>query len=238
MERDEFKDCVEKLKIGQGSIVSVIGSGGKTTLIQGMARILAKKFRVALATSVKIYCPLPGYPVILKESPAMDIPAETSGVYYVADELLKKEGKLHGFSREMLLWTIAHMDVILIEADGSRRLPLKGWAEHEPVVLPQTQITIGVLPVSLLGKKIGPAQVHRWDRFCSIAQIGEGDALTAEHLIQVITSPEGLFGKAVGKKVLYLAQIATEEQEKAVAELKKDRRLKNIDCILAGRAWT
>lgn len=233
-ERIHYKTCVEKAGICRGSIVSVVGSGGKTTLIEGMAGVLAEKFRVAVATSVKIYCPPPDASVILKDHLPAYLPAET-GIYYLADERLEKEGKLHGFCAALAAWAMAHMDVILIEADGSRQLPLKGWADREPVIVPQTQMTIGVLPLSLLGKKIGPAQVHRWDRFCRITHMSEGDVLTLEHLVQIITSPEGLFGKAAGRRILYLSQIRGEAAEQAAAALKKESRLENIDEILTGR---
>ena len=40
-------------------------------------------------------------------------------------------------------------DLVLVEADGSKRLPCKVPADHEPVLLPESDIVVAVLgPVS------------------------------------------------------------------------------------------
>ena len=39
-------------------------------------------------------------------------------------------------------------DLVLIEADGSKRLPCKVPADHEPVLLPESDIVVAVLGLS------------------------------------------------------------------------------------------
>ena len=46
----------------------------------------------------------------------------------------------------------AWCDVLLIEADGSRRLPLKAPAGHEPVIIPETDAVIGCAGLTCIGK--------------------------------------------------------------------------------------
>lgn len=45
-------------------------------------------------------------------------------------------------------------DIVLIEADGSRRMPCKVPAAHEPVLLPQCDIVLAVAGVSALGESL------------------------------------------------------------------------------------
>lgn len=59
-------------------------------------------------------------------------------------------------------------DIVLIEADGSRRMPCKAPAAHEPVLLPQCDIVLAVAGVSALGESLEKdASGQNWhSRFC------------------------------------------------------------------------
>ena len=45
-------------------------------------------------------------------------------------------------------------DLTLLEADGSRRKPMKVPAEREPVILPECDLVLGVIGLSCLGKPL------------------------------------------------------------------------------------
>ena len=45
-------------------------------------------------------------------------------------------------------------DLVLSEADGSKRLPCKVPADHEPVLLPESDIVVAVLGLSALGRSL------------------------------------------------------------------------------------
>ena len=45
-------------------------------------------------------------------------------------------------------------DLVLIEADGSKCLPCKVPADHEPVLLPESDIVVAVLGLSALGRSL------------------------------------------------------------------------------------
>ena len=66
------------------------------------------------------------------------------------------------------------MDVLLIEADGSKCKPLKGWAEFEPVVLKETTMTIGVITVNELGRVISDENVQRMSLFENLPEGRQG----------------------------------------------------------------
>ncbi len=239
-------ELIKELGLHAGSVVSVVGSGGKTTLIRTLARELSRQYRVCVAASTKMRDPLAAGDLsagsspdgkiyrILKDSLKVQAPLDQPGIYYVADEPAPGH-KLHGFSRDLAEWAMKNTDVILIEADGSRTLPLKGWAEHEPVVIKETQITIGVIPVYVVGMEADEQIIHRFPIFSRLTGVKKGEPLTREHLIRVITHPEGLFGKAVGEMVLYFSQISDETMAADARAIAADPRLSFIDKIIFGR---
>ena len=57
---------------------------------------------------------------------------------------------------------------VIIEADGSKRKALKGWAQYEPVIVSGTDITIGLLSLETIGAKINSENIHRLDKFIDI----------------------------------------------------------------------
>jgi probable selenium-dependent hydroxylase accessory protein YqeC len=174
--------------------LTVIGSGGKTSLIWLLARKLARPGRrVLVAPSTKMYPPGEAIPGV-----------ETAG------RLNRATGKLEVLPPEELERTASSYDLVLIEGDGSRGLPLKGWAPGEPVVPAFTAFTVGVIPLRPLGEKVSEGIIHRLPAFCRLSGAGEGEILGAEHLVRVITGRRdapGLFAAARGKKILIFNQI-------------------------------
>ena len=129
--------------------------------------------------------------------------------------------------------------LLLLEADGSRMLPLKGWGPQEPVVPDFTTATIGVIPVHLLGRSLDSRHVHRWPVFKELSGLREGQALRADHLAAVISGSCGLFAHARGRKILFFSQIedaAALDQASRVVDALPPETLANLDCIVAGSA--
>ena len=108
---------------------------------------------------------------------------------------------------QMLGQALEESDLLLIEADGSNRKPLKGWREDEPVILPATEATIGVLPMHCLGEIIDETKVHRMEKFTAITGLGPGDVMTEEAYLQLITAENGLFGHSLGSRWLVLNRV-------------------------------
>ena len=225
---------IAELDLHKGSIVSVVGSGGKTTLIETLAEALCTQYRVCVAASTHMRVPPADVHrhLILKDQSGLSNPCSLPGIYYAADALVPG-GKLSGFSPEMVQWAQTHTDIILIEADGSRSLPLKGWAEYEPVVIRETQMTIGVMPLFLLGQPVGPHNVHRFELFSQLTGAKDGDMLTCGHIVAAITGSRGLFAKAIGKKAMFFSQVNTPELKEAAALIAAKLR-PDIDPVIIG----
>ena len=115
----------------QPGITAIIGGGGKTTLLYTLARELCQKGSVIVCTSTKIRAPQ-HIPLFSGESDA-DLLAGLQQFPVICAAQHTPNGKLCAPA-----CSFAHLaglaDYVLVEADGSRQLPLKAHAAHEPVI--------------------------------------------------------------------------------------------------------
>ena len=175
----------ELLGVGRG-VTSVVGSGGKTSLLAVLARELPGT--VALTTTTHIL-PFAGVPLVTSAN-AGDVIAALAGSRVVCvGSQAEKDGKLVApeLGMDVLAALAAH---VLVEADGSRRLPLKAHAPWEPVIPACSERTVLVLGASGLGRPVR-AVVHRPERFCELADCAPDDPATPE-LVARVANAEAL----------------------------------------------
>ena len=71
------------------------------------------------------------------------------------------------------------LDYLLVEADGSKRLPIKAHASHEPVFYPQADLGVAIIGMQGLGKRVEEGQVHRPELMCRLLQCEPGAVVGA-----------------------------------------------------------
>jgi probable selenium-dependent hydroxylase accessory protein YqeC len=71
------------------------------------------------------------------------------------------------------------VDVVLVEADGSRRRPIKGTADHEPALPDAATLVVAVANVHALGTPVDEEHVHRPEVFSDLTGVGPGQSITA-----------------------------------------------------------
>ena len=76
-------------------------------------------------------------------------------------------------------------DYVLVEADGSRGLPLKAHLPHEPVLPQEAGQVIAVLGLTGLGRPIAEA-AHRPERYAGLAGCAPEDVATPERAARVL----------------------------------------------------
>lgn len=175
-----------------GNLLTVMGSGGKTTLITFLAREFAAFFpRVLVSTSTKVY-PFPGLPVV--GDPA-DLPAAfaSHGTLFLGRRVA--EGKLAGPSELHLEKLRGLADLILLECDGARGRPLKVHLPHDPPVPEGAGLALMLVGASALGRPADAASFHRAPWAPSHWGIAEGDILDAARIRRVLLAPDGYLGK-------------------------------------------
>lgn len=169
------------LPIPQG-ITAILGGGGKTTLLLRLARELRGTGRVIVATSTHIFPPQ-GIPTILDPTPeAIREFFRTNSLLYLGEPT--ENGKL-GAPRLPFSVLRELADFVLVEADGSRGLPLKAHAPHEPVIPDGTVLRIYVVGVDGFGERICDA-AHRPARYAALAGTDEQAIVTPELAARVL----------------------------------------------------
>ncbi|MDR2479203.1 MAG: putative selenium-dependent hydroxylase accessory protein YqeC [Treponema sp.] len=213
----------------QGSSVqalTVIGSGGKTSLVWLLARCLAHGQavrpvyggrKILVTPASKMLLPAAGeqlFDRFCNGTPGAALPGVT-----LAGRFNEASGKLESLEPPVLERIAPGYDLVLVEGDGSKGLPLKGWAEHEPVVPQCTAATVGVIPLWPLGRPASSAIIHRLPLFCALSGAEPEELLGAAHIAAVICGfrqhgeavpAKSLFSAARGKKILFFNQIENE----------------------------
>ncbi len=199
----------QALGIGPGDAVAIIGCGGKTSLASRLA-MENRHLPVLFSTTTRILMP----PEEVVDRRLLSV-ADTvrPGVNLICED---GEIKLRGVSPEALERLRPAEGITLLEADGSRGLPLKGWADHEPVVPPFTTATVGVCTVRPVGMPFSEALAHRPELFRKATGIRDGEPVAVEHIAAMV---EEMFRKAVGRRILFVNQVESAEDEPAMFRL-------------------
>lgn len=145
----------EALHIPRG-LTAIIGSGGKTSLLLRLARELSRKGSVIVTTSTHIFPP--------EGIEFSETAAAVDGILCVGTPC--ENGKLAA-PRQSFAELEGLTDFVLVEADGSKHLPLKAHLPHEPVIPPNAKRTVCVVGASGLNRPIEEA-VHRAERFFAL----------------------------------------------------------------------
>lgn len=150
--------------------------------------------------------------------------------------------KLQGLTEDMyarLSAPAGPFRLLLLEADGSRMRPLKGWKNHEPMIPDWGTCSIGVVPVRQIGKALKAEDVHRHEEFCALTGARMGQVLRAEHVASAISGPKGMFAKAKGRLVLFFSQVeapAALNLAREVLLALPETFLQRLDRVAAGSA--
>lgn len=202
------KKISEIFNIKKGDIVSIVGSGGKTTLMFALAKELKTQYKVLVTTSTKIYKPsFDNYDYLYTnieqyiKSKYLHKQKENTITVISKDIDLSKK-KLIGINDECLDLVINDFDIVLIESDGSRNLPLKGWKEHEPSILLKTNKTIGVIPIDMINKKVNKEYIYGFEEFMKI--VDDISCLDKKAIGKICSSKSGIFKNSRGKLYLYI----------------------------------
>ncbi len=142
-----MKFC-EALDVRPG-VTAVIGSGGKSSLLRRLAEEVPGTAILCTTTHIR---PFSEYPVLENPSPA-DIRQALAAGRVLCTGTPCENGKLTAPALPMeVLAELA--DFVLAEADGSRQLPLKAHAAHEPVIPENSRRVICVVGASGFGKPV------------------------------------------------------------------------------------
>jgi len=202
------------LDIKVNSVISIVGAGGKSTLMYTLAQELRQDYKCLVTTTTKIYLPFKeqfDYMAIGTEE-FNNLKHNPNNGIYIYGSSINDENKLIGVNPAELEYNVPYFQYLFIEADGSRRKPIKGWNNTEPVVLRTTTNTLGVISIETIGKKINEDNVFRVKEFLNITNTTENEIISVDNIISLIFHDDGLFKNSVGEKILFINKVEDKEQ--------------------------
>lgn len=208
--------------ISRGDIISIVGSGGKTSLLFKLAKNLKKNYNVLVTTSTKIKKPSYDecdylYTDVNEYLKYNFNNLLTKSITVISKSIIKDKNKLIGIDDADLDRIYEDFNIILIEADGSRNLPLKGWKSYEPCILKKTNKTIGIIPIDVLDKKVNVEFIYGFEEFNKISDNAE--YINFETIGKICSNSLGIFKNSIGERYLYINKVDSYEDEQKAMEL-------------------
>lgn len=199
----QIEDLVKKREKNKAFAVSVIGSGGKTTLLRTLAFIAKKNgFRTVLTTTTHMLYPFSPFIRIDDDTDPeigrsiLNSALEKYGILLSADDQGQLAPnsvhpichmKLSSPSQKNIELFLETADLVISEADGSKRLPMKALNDTEPVLLPNSDLVILVFGISAIGRPLNEV-CHRYEIATALLKVSETERVTEEMAAELIRS--------------------------------------------------
>lgn len=162
-------------------IIAIVGSGGKTTLLKKLAAAYRKEGkRVFATTSTHMF--LEEGMLLTDDANAIIAALRKDGCVLAG---IADGQKIRALSKETFDKVCPHADVVLVEADGSRQLPLKFPNAAEPVIPPNTDEIIVVCGLYAIGQKAKDV-CHRLELVKENLHIEDETHITAAHVQKLV----------------------------------------------------
>jgi|WetSurSiteA1Bulk_404760.scaffolds.fasta_scaffold04658_4 molybdenum cofactor cytidylyltransferase len=192
----EGLSLAKALRVKPGDVVSFVGGGGKTSAMFRLASELSSAgLRVLTTTTTHI-----------SEEQARIAPVSI-GLFEL--DLLKSrldrfghclligppdgKGRVLGAPPELICTLHAQpgVDIILVEADGSRSRPFKAPGAHEPVVPESTTTLVPIAGLNAVGQILDEAHAHRSEIIALLAEQPLGTPITTAIIARILSHPLG-----------------------------------------------
>lgn len=212
----------QALDLAPGDVVSFVGAGGKTSALFRLAGELAGQgWRVISTTTTRIaQDELRLAPQQVGFGHGMQLPdtlpdqVEQHRHIFVFSKI-EADGKVRGVRPAWLdshLARATYLDALLVEADGSRRLPMKAPLPHEPAMPASSTVIVPVMGLDALGLPLDKKRIYGADIIHNATGHPIGRPVTTQLMAAVLLSPQlGLKNVPRQARVIPLLNRATPE---------------------------
>ena len=186
------------ISLDNQELISITGGGGKTTSMFRLAKELLKHGKkVLISTTTAIMKPDDSkyeQLYLTEDTDYKTIEPSSSGIVVLGSKV-NKINKLIRVESQVIdeIFESKKFDYIIVEADGSKRKPIKAPASHEPVIPSLTTKTIGIIGMDAVGQRIYEENVHRAILFSQVTNSKLGDNIDENIIYNLIVSPAGIF---------------------------------------------
>ena len=173
------------LGVVPGDVVAFVGAGGKSSaILQAADELKGVGVKVLVVPTTKMFvseAELIG-PILTAED-AGDLRSKVEkaledGSVAVAGAGMLSKDRIGGVEAAVVPSLAPKGGVTLVEADGSRRRPIKGTARHEPPLPKGATLVVAVGGIDALGRPVDEEHVHRPEVFAEITGTGPGHTIT------------------------------------------------------------
>lgn len=250
------------------AMITLIGSGGKTTLLYLLAERYRTNCNVVISTTTAMRKPDQPWVSLYFNKDGMDTekPSQAMGYFARLDQesqkvegvdpndlddmyrgsdnpstsrLSEEECKsfYNEYSEDISTLNRINKTLFLVEGDGSKGKPLKGFAPYEPVIPKETDLVLILVGADGLVQPLSEDTVHRSQLFKEITHLKDGDAIALEDVIRVISAPQGPMVKMPesAKKMIVINKVKSylsDEDQKKLHEKADAYQAVGIDHIL------
>jgi probable selenium-dependent hydroxylase accessory protein YqeC len=200
---DVRASLVDALGIAAGKLVSLVGAGGKTSLMYALGRELAALGHpTLLTTTTRIMYPTAGDAANLvvgeeTEATLALVEARLVSARLVFAGRARIDSKLAGFSPAFVEAIRRRMGALTIvaECDGARGKSLKVPREHEPQVAPSTDVMVVIVGADCLGKPLSSEEVFEGEMVAAVAGVDLGYLVDRMVVAKTVLSTESYLGR-------------------------------------------
>lgn len=212
---------MDALALRRGDVVAFTGAGGKTSALARLASELAGAgWRVLATTTTRIgFHQLALFPASCSyEQMGQALSAfldERRAVFWYSRI---HEDKVYGIAPEQVtdLLDAVNADILLIEADGARRMPLKAPYTHEPVVPPSSTVIINIGGYSAYGQALDDDHVYNARGLAARAGVVPGSRIDRGVMVAALTCGAG-GEKQTGQRFVTMLNGVPEGHPRSVA---------------------
>ena len=249
-EGEKPQRLADALSLGSNEIIALTGGGGKTALLFALAKELQQRgSKVIATTTAKIFEPAQ------EQTPSLIMEAdEGKAIASIQEGLLQNghvtfaaerfpEGKIGGVDPHFIQKMAQELPVdhIIVEADGSKRLPLKAPGEQEPIIPPAATLVIPVVGIDAVGKPLNKEQAFRPERIAELTGTKLGDPITPHVIASLIAHPQGLCkGVPTGARIIpFINKVETTEGLDGAREIAQEvlEKEDKIERVVLGRLF-
>jgi probable selenium-dependent hydroxylase accessory protein YqeC len=233
------------LNLKPSQCVSIMGAGGKSTLMNRLADELIVLGRTVVLSSTTNY----HRPKTLQSDQIL-LTRATPDWPDKLEALARRWNRLLVLHHDLGEAMVKGIDVaavrtiheripdaiVIVKTDGARKRWFKAPNQSEPVIPPWSQLSITVVNCGILGQPLTDALVHRPERVAELTGLHLGDAITPQAVGIVLTHPDTYASKipSGARRAIYISHVRTPldaEHAKMIAAW-LDRSA--IDVVLAG----
>jgi probable selenium-dependent hydroxylase accessory protein YqeC len=188
----------EALELKDREVISLVGGGGKTSLMFLLAEELRSSgYRVITTTTTKILEPGPDDTPFLSVGDTQETifaHLDLHGHVTMVSPRLANRKLLNGIppAEVDVFQRTGRIDFLIVEADGAARKPLKAPESYEPVIPASTSLVVGLLGADAFDAVLSEDTVFRSDIFSRLTGLPLGARITSKAISSAFTHREGI----------------------------------------------